>query len=462
MKLFGTDGIRGVANTEITPELCSRLAGAAGSVISEGMTELTTKPFVVIGRDTRISGRMMEGAIAAGFMSVGYDVLLLGVTTTPAVPIYVTHTGAAAGIMISASHNPFEFNGIKMFDSNGLKISDSMEDRIEKRVAASIILGNSRMNMMGSRIGSIMDLKDEGNFYLEYLIAIARKQQVDFRGIKIAMDCSNGSAYQIAPELYTRLGAEVHVIGNIPDGININKNVGSTNTAAIKNYTKLVGADIGFSYDGDADRLIAVDEEGEELDGDSIMFVLAQMMSQEGRLNHNTIVATVMSNVGLEISADRLDFDLIRTKVGDKNVLRSMIEGGYNLGGEQSGHIIMTDYSTTGDGILTSLMLLTAKIKSGQKTSELGATVKRYPQVIVNAKVPVRKHSDLMENEIVLKRISELETKYSRRGRVLVRPSGTEPLIRVMIEGTDTGEIEKDADELVEFIELEVNRKLSF
>ncbi|ABP66230.1 phosphoglucosamine mutase [Caldicellulosiruptor saccharolyticus DSM 8903] len=443
-KLFGTDGVRGVANKELTCELAFDL-GRAGAYV---LTETKQKPKILIGKDTRISCDMLEAALCAGLTSVGADVYLAGVITTPAIAHLVKSHGFDAGIMISASHNPYEFNGIKFFNSQGFKLSDQIEEKIE-----DIILNKKWDEVPHAQFDAIgrinrVELKKDYQEYLKSTLNAA-----SFKGFKIVIDCANGAASAIAPEVFEDLGAEVVVINNQPDGTNINKNCGSTHLQALQEEVVKNKADFGIAYDGDADRTLFVDEEGNTVDGDKIMLLLAQNLKQQGRLKRNTLVVTVMSNMGLFVAAKELGINLEVTKVGDRYVLEKLLEGGYSIGGEQSGHIILLDYATTGDGILTSLQLTKLIRESGKKLSELGKIMKVYPQVLVNAKVENGKKDLYSKDPVILEAIKKVEEKLNGKGRVLIRPSGTEPLIRVMIEGEDYEEIKKDADNLASLIE---------
>ena len=443
-RLFGTDGVRGIANKELTCELAFDL-GRAGAYV---LTETKQKPKILIGKDTRISCDMLESALCAGLTSVGADVYLAGVVTTPAIAYLVKSQGFDAGVMISASHNPYEFNGIKFFNSQGFKLSDQIEDRIE-----DIILNKKWDEVPHAQFDAIgrvnrVDLKKN---YQEYLKSTLNG--ANFRGLKIVIDCANGAAYKIAPEVFKELGAEIVVINNQPDGTNINKNCGSTHLKALQEEVVKNKADFGIAYDGDADRTLFVDEESNIVDGDKIMLLLAQNLKQQGKLQRNTLVVTVMSNMGLFVAAKELGIELEVTKVGDRYVLEKMLEGGYSIGGEQSGHIILLDYATTGDGILTSLQLTKLIKERGKKLSELAKIMKVYPQVLVNAKVENGKKDLYLKDPVILETIKKVEEKLNGRGRVLIRPSGTEPLVRVMIEGEDYEEIKKDANALANLIE---------
>lgn len=443
-RLFGTDGVRGIANKELTCELAFDL-GRAGAYV---LAETKQKPKILIGKDTRISCDMLEAALCAGLTSVGADVYLAGVVTTPAIAHLVKSLGFDAGVMISASHNPYEFNGIKFFNSQGFKLSDQIEEKIE-----DIILNKKWDEVPHAQFDAIgrvnrVDLKKD---YQEYLKSTLNG--ASFKGLKIVIDCANGAAYKIAPEVFEELGAEVVVINNQPDGTNINKECGSTHLRMLQQEVVKNKADFGIAYDGDADRTLFVDEEGNIVDGDKIMLLLAQNLKQRGRLKNDTLVVTVMSNMGLFVAAKELGIELEVTKVGDRYVLEKMLEGGYSIGGEQSGHIILLDFATTGDGILTSLQLTKLIKESGKKLSEIAKIMKVYPQVLVNAKVENGKKDLYSKDPVILEAIKKVEEKLNGKGRVLIRPSGTEPLVRVMIEGEDYEEIKKDASYIASLIE---------
>lgn len=443
-RLFGTDGVRGIANLELTAEMAYKL-GQAGAYVLTAETKHTPK--IIVGMDTRISGDMLESALVAGICSVGAETICLGVVPTPAVSYLVRLYNADAGVVISASHNPYEFNGIKFFNSNGYKLPDAIENRIE-----SIILDNSEEIPLpvGKNIGvkSIREsaLEDYSNF-------LKKTIDVDFKGLKIAMDCSNGAAFEVAPATLFELGAEVFVINNEPDGVNINKDCGSTHLGALQKFVKDTGADIGLAFDGDADRLLVVDEKGNIIDGDQIMAIIGLDLKEKGNLAQNTIVATVMSNLGLDILAKKQGITIAKTKVGDRYVLEEMRDNGYILGGEQSGHIIFLQHNTTGDGLLTALQLLQVLKHTGKKPSELASVMHILPQVLKNAKVKNENKNCYMEDKVIAGMCTELESEFHGEGRVLIRPSGTEPLVRVMIEGKDQEYITKRAIELSKVIE---------
>jgi phosphoglucosamine mutase len=442
--LFGTDGVRGVANKDLTAELAYKLGQAGAYVLT---SELNSRPKVLVGMDTRISGDMLKSALVAGLCSVGANAVYLGVVPTPAVAYLVRHYKADAGVVISASHNSFEFNGIKFFNNKGFKLSDEIEERIE-----SIILNNSEEISLptGDRLGTETTVKNAVDDYVNYI-----KSTVDgnFKGMKVAIDCANGAAFKTAPKALMELGAEVFVINDKPDGININKNCGSTQMECLIEFVKKSGADLGLAFDGDADRVLAVDETGSIVDGDQIMAITGLYLKEKGKLSKDTIVATVMSNLGLDMMAKRENLKVVKTKVGDRYVLECMLENGYVLGGEQSGHIIFLEHNTTGDGLLTGVQLLSVLKSSGKKLSELASVMQVLPQVLRNAKVKNEKKNSYLEDEVVREMCKKLEEEFNGEGRVLIRASGTEPLIRVMIEGKDQEYITGKAEELAKVIE---------
>lgn len=442
--LFGTDGVRGVANSELTPELAFKV-GQAGAYILTQETKRRAK--ILVGTDTRISADMLEASIVSGICSVGAEAICIGVIPTPAIAYLTRFYECDAGVMISASHNPLEYNGIKFFNKDGYKLSDEIEERIEK-----IILENSEEvpRATGPDLGRRTVIETALDDYIAFLKTTI---DVSLEGINIVVDCANGSAYKVAPITLFELGANVSVINNEPDGTNINLNCGSTHIGDLHQYVKENNADLGIAFDGDADRLLAVDENGEVVDGDQIMSICGLNMKNNNKLDQDAIVVTVMSNLGLDIMAKNNQLNLVKTKVGDRYVLEAMIEGGYKLGGEQSGHIIFLDYNTTGDGMITALQLLSVLKKSGKKLSQLADIMKVMPQVLVNAKVSSSKKDAYKEDKLITMAIKKLEDEFKDTGRVLIRPSGTEPLIRVMIEGEDKEHMRKKAVELAALIE---------
>ncbi|MCR4435971.1 MAG: phosphoglucosamine mutase [Clostridiales bacterium] len=443
-RLFGTDGVRGVANSELSAELAYKL-GQAGAYVLTAETKHTPK--ILVGMDTRISGDMLESALVAGICSVGAEAICLGIIPTPAVAYLTRLYKADAGVVISASHNPFEFNGIKFFNSNGYKLPDAMEDRIEAVIRDSAV---ELPKPTGKGVGVKRVKESALDDYINFL-----KSTVDcsLNGIKIALDCANGASYEAAPLTFFELGAQVSVINNEPNGININDGCGSTHMECLQKFVRESGADIGLAFDGDADRVLAVDEMGNVVDGDQIMAVIGLDLKRKGKLYKNTIVVTVMSNLGFDIMAKQEGLCIAKTKVGDRYVLEEMLENGYILGGEQSGHVIFLEHSTTGDGLLTGLQLLQVLKNSGKKLSELASVIQVLPQVLKNARVSNEKKHKYLEDEIIAQMCRELEAEFHGEGRVLIRPSGTEPLVRVMIEGKDQHYITSRAVELVRVIE---------
>ncbi|MCX7745578.1 MAG: phosphoglucosamine mutase [Clostridia bacterium] len=447
-RLFGTDGVRGVANTELTPELAYKL-GQAGAYVITSETKHTPK--ILIGKDTRISSDMLEAALIAGICSVGAEAVCLGVIPTPAVAYLTRLYNADAGVVISASHNPFEFNGIKFFDNRGYKLPDAMEDEIEAIILNGI---HELPKPSGKNIGVKTVRETALSDYTDYLKSTVG---YDLKGLKVAVDCANGAAFEAASMVLSGLGAELYIIHNKPDGVNINKGCGSTHMEELQMFTVDCGADIGLAFDGDADRMLAVDEKGNVIDGDVIMAILGVDLKSRGKLTGNTIVATIVSNLGFDIMAKREEINVAKTVVGDRYVLEEMLSKGYALGGEQSGHIILLEYNTTGDGILSGLQLLRIMKTSGKKISELAAVMQVLPQVLKNAKVSNDKKYKYLEDESIAKKCRDIEAEFHGHGRVLVRPSGTEPLVRVMIEGKDQQYITSKAVELAKFIEERLN-----
>ena len=452
-KYFGTDGIRRIANTELSPELVYKVAKAGAYVLSKH-TDKT--PTILIGRDTRLSGTLIESAMVAGFLSYGANVKLLGVMPTPAVAYLTRKLQADASVVISASHNTFEFNGIKYFSNKGMKIPDELEEEIEETMESGKL---EELTAVKDKIGVSevrSDLLDEYIYFFRknFDDNIEKYNKPDFR---VAIDTANGATYKSAELIFNLLGINHEIINNNPNGININENCGSTHLESLKQYVIKNKMSLGIAYDGDGDRCLAIDENGEEIDGDKILAILSKYLKEKGKLSKDTIVATVMSNLGLNKYAEKNGLNLIQTKVGDRYVLEEMLKSGYNLGGEQSGHVILLDYNPTGDGILTSLMLIQAILESGKKASELGNIVQKYPQVLINAKVDSNKKYDYEKNSEIKSAIEKLEKEFSGNGRVLIRPSGTEPLVRVMIEGKDIKIIEEKAKNLAKLIEEKCN-----
>lgn len=443
-RLFGTDGVRGVANSELTPELAFNLGKAGAYVLSKGAEK---KPTFLIGMDTRISGDMLENALSAGILAVGGDVIKVGVLPTPAIAHLVKHYDADAGIVISASHNPYEYNGIKFFNSEGFKLDDSIEEEIEDIILRQIDVNS---HITHDQIGKCREADDNAlDIYVKFLESTA---DFTLKGRKIVLDCANGAAYQAARMVYDRLGANTVTIGVNPNGTNINDGCGSTHPELLQEAVIREGAFIGLAYDGDADRLIAVDEKGRIIDGDKLICICAKMLKEEGRLAKNLVTGTVMSNIGFHKYLKDMGCETRTTDVGDRYVLEDMLKTGGIIGGEQSGHIIFLDKTTTGDGILSSIQLVRAVLKSGKNASELSDEIKIYPQVLVNAKVTNENKKRYMEDEEVVKAFDEVSAKLGDTGRLLVRPSGTEPLVRVMIEGEDTKSITEMAEELADML----------
>jgi len=433
-RIFGTDGARGVANTEISCKLAMNIGRSATMVVAE---RIGRKPTFVIGKDTRISSDMLEAAVASGLCSVGADVFLGGVMPTPAVSYLIASGHADAGIMLSASHNPYEYNGIKVFGPGGRKLTDEEEFEIEE-----IILDKTKPYLIrwGWELGRI---KRSDDLMKDYINHLANTVNGDLKGLRIAVDCSNGSASSTATALFERLGADATILHNEPNGININRDCGSTHIHRLSDYVKEHRYDAGVAFDGDADRCIAVDEQGNVVDGDKIMAIVALDMKAQGTLRDDTLVATVMSNLGLFKFAEENGIRMETTKVGDRYVLESMLKKSYNLGGEQSGHIILMDHMTTGDGQLSAITLLSIMARSGKKLSELAGVMQTYPQVMKNIRADSLMKSKLGVDQGVEKIVQDAKAQLGGDGRILLRSSGTEPLIRVMIEGRDQALIEQ-------------------
>lgn len=432
-KLFGTDGIRGKANESLTPEMAFNI-GKVGAYCFKKENP-TLSPFFVIGKDTRLSGDMLEGALVAGITAVGVDVVKVGVITTPGVAYLTKKLGALGGVMISASHNSFEDNGIKFFNAGGFKLDDALEENMENIYFNSL---DQLPCQVGDKIGT---LKAFANLEEEYISYLKKTVKTSFSGLKVVLDCANGACYRLGPELFSSLGAEVEAIHVNPDGRNINVNCGSVHSETVAKVVRENGADIGLAFDGDADRLIAVDETGNIVDGDVILYLCGKHMKEQGKLKDNTIVATVMSNMGFEVAAEEAGMKLLRTKVGDRYVVEKMCLGGYNLGGEQSGHVIFSGYTTTGDGLLTALKLLEVMQSKSTSLSSLSAAIRPYPQALENCRVKSKEGWE--QNKKIIAAIEEAKSELRDRGRVLVRPSGTEHLIRVMVESQDEALLHK-------------------
>lgn len=448
-RLFGTDGARGIAITELTCELAMQIGRAAANVLTKHSSH---RPKILIGKDTRISSDILEAALCAGICSVGADAEILGVVPTPAVAYLVRKCEADAGVMISASHNSVEFNGIKLFSSTGYKLSDEIEAEIE----ALILDTPEKMQLVsGTDVGKISYYENAAQDYISY---VESSIQTKPEGLRVAIDCANGSSSATAQELFTRLGAEVLLIHANPDGTNINENCGSTHMEDLMQFVVENHCDIGLAFDGDADRCLAVDETGEMVDGDKLIAIAAKAYQEQGRLKQNAVVVTVMSNLGFTYFAKAQNIKMITANVGDRYVLEKMLDGGYNIGGEQSGHIIFLDEMTTGDGQLSGAKILEILKSSGKKMSELAGVMEKFPQVMVNVKIPNHRKENWKNDSEITDLIDRKETELGDAGRILVRESGTEPLIRVMIEGKDFNQINAMAMEISEKIRERAGR----
>lgn len=443
-RMFGTDGIRGVANVDLTADFAFKIGQCGAYVLTKNIKK---RPRILIGKDTRKSGDMLESALVAGMCSVGVKVIPLGVIPTPAVAYLTRKYKADAGVVISASHNPCEYNGIKFFNSEGYKLSDAVEDEIEL-----YIRGEKEIENLPTH-GKVGYISANHNAVEDYVAFACSTIDCDLRGLKIAIDCANGASYQTAFKALNKLGASVEAIHNTPDGVNINDRCGSTHMESLQSYVTSIGADVGLAFDGDADRMLAVDENGKLIDGDQVMAICAKHMKENGKLEKNTLVATVMSNLGLFIAGEKLGIDIPRTKVGDRYVLEEMLDKGYMIGGEQSGHIIFLEHNTTGDGLVSALQFLSVLKKTGMKASEAAAIVEVLPQVLVNAKVKPENKEKYLDDPTIKAECEKLEKMFAGEGRVLIRPSGTEPLVRVMIEGKDQTVLEAEAKKLADLIE---------
>lgn len=443
-RMFGTDGVRGVAGTELTIELATKLGQAGAYVLTK---EKSHQPTIIVGCDTRISGGMLANALMAGICSVGANAVYVGVVPTPAIAYLTRKHKVDAGVVISASHNPMEFNGIKFFNGEGYKLSDELEDEIEALIQNDM---EDVVFPVGPGIGKIdyrFDIRDE---YVEFE---KKTIPVDLSGLTIVIDCAEGASSYTSVKTLRDLGANLIAIHTKPDGTNINANCGSTHMDELKARVVSEKADIGIAFDGDADRMLAVDENGKLVDGDEIMAICGNYLKSRGRLAKDTIVVTVMTNLGFTLMGEKEGIHVEKTKVGDRYVLENMRENGYNLGGEQSGHVIFLDDNTTGDGLLSALHLLEVMVDTGKPLSELAKVMEVLPQALVNAKVPNHKKESYMEYSEIADAIAELEKKFAGEGRVLIRPSGTEPLVRVMIEGKDQKVIEEEATKLADLIQ---------
>ena len=442
-RLFGTDGVRGVANEELTPLLAMQLGQAGATVLTK---QKAHKPTIMVGCDTRISGDMLANALMAGVCSVGANAVYVGVVPTPAIAYLTRRYRVDAGVVISASHNPVEFNGIKFFDGDGYKLPDELEDEIEAYIKNDM---KGIKFVTGSRVGKIKYRSDAREEYINHSL---KAVPVELDGLKVVVDCAEGASYYTSVETLKELGANVIAIHNNPDGTNINANCGSTHMEELMARVVAEKADLGLAFDGDADRLLAVDENGKKVDGDQIMAIVGNFMKEQGKLKNNKIVVTVMSNLGFTLMAKENGIELEQTKVGDRYVLERMKEIDANLGGEQSGHIIFLDENTTGDGLLSALHLLEVIVTTKKKLSELAEVMEVLPQALVNAKVPNHKKESYMDYPEIAEAIENLTKKFDGEGRVLIRPSGTEPLVRVMIEGKDQKMIEEEARKLADLI----------
>lgn len=443
-RLFGTDGVRGVANSELTPELAFNLGKAGAYVLSK---EDQQRPVVLIAKDTRISGDMLEDAISAGILAMGGNVIKAGVLPTPAVAYLVRHYKADAGVVISASHNPFEYNGIKFFNGEGFKLDDDIEDEIEDIILRDIDVNS---HITGDKLGRCLEAEEDAlTLYADFLKSTI---DIDLQGMKLVIDCANGAASRVAEKVFLGLGADVTAIHDKPDGININDRCGSTHPEDLQQKVLSLEADLGLAFDGDADRLIAVDELGRIIDGDKMIYICAKMLKGNNQLPGDKVTATVMSNIGFHRAIERIRCNVETTQVGDRYVLESMLKTGCVIGGEQSGHIIFLNHTTTGDGILSALQLIKAVKSSGTKPSALADEVTIYPQILKNAKIKNENKKKYMSDPEICNEIKRLEDIMAGEGRVLIRPSGTEPLVRVMLEGKDIQQITKLAENLASLL----------
>ena len=443
-RLFGTDGARGIANTELTAQLAMNIGKAAAMVL---VSDDVKHPTVLIGKDTRLSGDMLEGALIAGLCSVGANVILLGVVPTPAVAFLITKYKADAGIMISASHNPYEFNGIKILNNKGYKLPDTLENEIE----AIVLDGQIPYTVANEKsIGKVTVAENALNDYIDHVVSTI---DYDLSGMEIALDCSNGSSSKTAQKLFEKLGARCHMLFDKPDGVNINDNCGSTHPQTLMKYVVENGLDAGLAFDGDADRCLAVDDKGQLVDGDFIIAICAADLKSRGLLKKNAVVGTVMTNMGFNRFCEENGMNFVATKVGDRYVLEEMLKSGYNIGGEQSGHVIYLDYATTGDGQLTGAHLLSIINRRNARLSSIATLMERFPQVLINVNITNDKKPLLLTDEVVREKITSVENTLQSMGRILVRASGTEPIVRVMLEGEDLELIDKLAHETAKIIE---------
>ena len=445
-RVFGTDGVRGEANVTLLPEMAYRLGRAATIYFGKESEE---QPLIIIGRDTRISGEMFESALTAGICSAGGRAMLAGIIPTPAIAYLARKHKAKAGIVISASHNPFHDNGIKFFGGDGYKLPDAVEDELEA-IVHQLETDDNYPRPTAEHIGHIEYRTDLLNQYMEFVLSTCKER---FDGVKVVLDCANGAAYEAMPKILRRLGANVKVIHALPNGTNINDGCGSTHLESLQKAVLENGADFGIAHDGDADRCLCVDEKGQVIDGDHILVMCAMDMMKEGKLPYNTVVTTVMANIGFHQAIKKAGGRAEITKVGDRYVLENMLKNGYKIGGEQSGHIIFTDYSTTGDGLITALQVLSSLKRSGRKASDLTALMTTYPQLLVNVKVATKEGWET--NEAIKEAIAEGDKELGENGRILVRPSGTEPLIRVMAEGPDQDQLDRICHAIADVVKKE-------
>lgn len=450
MKYFGTDGVRGIANQELTPELAFRLGRCGGYVLTKHAKDASKSPRVLVARDTRISGQLLEHALIAGLLSVGIEVFSLGVITTPGVAYLVRVQGADAGVMISASHNPVQDNGIKFFGGDGYKLSDEKEAEIEK------LLDAQRDELPRPAADGLGTISDYHEGVLKYTQFLEQTIPDDLSGLNIAIDGANGATSAIVSRLFADLGANFETMATNPTGLNINKGVGSTHPEALAKFVVEKKAQLGVAFDGDGDRCIAVDELGNIVDGDKIMFICGKYLSERGRLKKNTIVTTVMSNLGLYKAMEKNGLSSVKTQVGDRYVVEEMLKNGYNLGGEQSGHVVFLDFNTTGDGMLTAIQLMNVIKKTGKKLSELAAEVTTYPQELIN--VPVADKFAAAKDPVIQAAIKKVEDKMGSEGRVLVRPSGTEALLRVMAEAQTKEQVHEYVTEIAEVVKKQLGK----
>ena len=449
-RMFGTDGVRGIANRDLTCDLAFKLGQASAYVLASDVH----RPTILVGRDTRISGEMLESALVAGICSVGARAVLADVLPTPAIAYLTRYYEADAGTVISASHNTVEYNGIKFFDKNGYKLPDAVEDKIEQIVLSG--MPSDYEMPTGGSIGRPVRQRNAARRYVDF---VKETTGVRLDGLHVVLDCAQGASYEVAPMVFRELGAQVSCYYHEPDGTNINDHCGSTHPERLCELVRELGADVGFAFDGDADRLMAVDERGRLINGDQVMAMLAVHFKEQGRLRRNTLVATVMSNMGLDIAMKKHGIQIEKTKVGDRYVLEKMLADGCNLGGEQSGHVILLDCNTTGDGLVTAVQVISAMVSAKQPLSRLADVMQMMPQSLYAANVPDSKKHDYASNEKIAGMIAELEDKYRDKGRLVIRASGTEPRVRVMIDGPDQREIERDVFVLSKLIEQELKQE---